>query len=145
MKYAQKVIFILFIMIIFSPKSSLAIGEQDFKPQDTFAGKFEMKCYHQNIFEADRAACYYKATLLWDKELNKYYKLLMGKLHKKQQVNLKLAQIKWVKFRDAEIKSNESIENAFNLGSGFGVLNLELTRYRALQLKSWYDYLKTLQ
>ena len=138
--------FIFLLLLIFSfQESCLAMGEKDYRPQDTFAGKFEAKCYDENLCMADQAVCFSKATILWDKELNKYYNLLMGKLQKQQRLDLQSAQIKWIKFRDAEIKSNQSIEKAFKAGSGFGVLTLDLTKQRALQLKDWYDWLKTVQ
>lgn len=138
--------FIFLLLLIFSfQESCMAMGEKDYRPQDTFAGKFETKCYDENLCMADQGVCFSKATILWDKELNKYYNLLMGKLKKQQRLDLQSAQIKWIKFRDAEIKSNQSIEKAFRAGSGFGVLTLDLTKQRALQLKDWYEWLKTVQ
>ena len=140
----KKYIFLLLLIFSFQ-ESCMAMGEKDYRPQDTFAGKFEAKCYDENLCMAEQGVCFSKATILWDKELNKYYNLLMWKLQKQQRLDLQSAQINWIKYRDAEIKSNQSIEKAFRAGSGFGILTLDLTKQRALQIKDWYDWLKTVQ
>ena len=48
--------------------------------------------------------CLVNSQKLWDKELNKYYRLLLTKLDAPGQKKLKETQKQWIIFRDNEIK-----------------------------------------
>ncbi|MBS1595647.1 MAG: DUF1311 domain-containing protein [Bacteroidetes bacterium] len=76
----------------------------------------------------------------WDKELNKYYKLLMGVLGPEAKARLKAAQVNWLTYRDSEFAF---INSAYNMdGTMWGVIKasgrMELVKKRALELKEHY-------
>jgi len=78
----------------------------------------------------------------WDDELNKYYKLLTGKLDKKAQQSIKKAQLAWIKFRDAEFELIAEVYSKMD-GTMYRViaagLRAEVVKKRALDLKNLYE------
>jgi uncharacterized protein YecT (DUF1311 family) len=89
--------------------------------------------------------CTAKARDEWDKELNKYYKLLMGVLNAAEKTKLQQAQRKWIEYRDTEYAF--SGEMYYNLeGTMWRIAaagrQMELVKERALALKSYYEMLK---
>ncbi|OQY02747.1 MAG: hypothetical protein B6I20_06555 [Bacteroidetes bacterium 4572_117] len=101
------------------------------------------KCLEENPTTYGMKQCYIKAAKEWDKELNKYYKLLYNKLSDSGKIKLQDAQRAWIAFRDKE----------FALMSTFYYEELEGTMYhvmasgdmtylikkRALELKTYYE------
>jgi len=88
--------------------------------------------------------CSIRANKEWDKELNKYYNLLMTTLSVEEKQKLKSSQKNWILYRDKEIEFASTIY--YNLqGTMWRVVSAdrqtELTRQRALELKAYYDNL----
>jgi uncharacterized protein YecT (DUF1311 family) len=88
--------------------------------------------------------CLTEEEALWDKQMNKYYKLLMGILDKESRSILKRSQLAWLKYRDAES------ENAWRLyplheGSAYSEIAaaevMELTEARTKSLMGYYETL----
>lgn len=89
--------------------------------------------------------CTNRAEDLWDIELNKYYKLLIGLLKNDQKALLKEAQVKWLAYRDSEIKLAGDIY--YNLeGTMWRVVyadrRMEIVKQRVEELKYYYDNLQ---
>jgi len=99
-------------------------------------------CMDKNPSTAGMVECIDKAAKQWDDELNRYYKLLAAALDKEGQANLKKSQLEWIKLRDADIKLIDSVYSKKE-GTMYVpmVANsiMELTRKRALELKSYYE------
>ena len=55
------------------------------------------------------AGCYYEAAGSWEKEMNKYYRLIMKNLEPPEQKTLKKAQKKWEKYCRSELDFISSI------------------------------------
>lgn len=78
----------------------------------------------------------------WDKEMNKYYNLLMKRLPSEQKSELLKAQKSWLSFRDS---SFTFINNSIREKQGTMYLNVasgerrEIVKQRALQLKEYYS------
>jgi uncharacterized protein YecT (DUF1311 family) len=80
----------------------------------------------------------------WDKEMNKYYKLLMDTLQKDEKAKLKTAQISWLSYRDKERDFSGTMY--YNMqGTMWRVAaagrSCDIVRQRALELKEYYDML----
>lgn len=85
--------------------------------------------------------CYVMAAKLWDKEINKYYKLLMEILKPIDKQKLTSDQNNWSKWRE----SNHALTNAIysqTRGSAyltcFVANNLKITKNRAIELHAYY-------
>ena len=63
----------------------------------------------ENQTTAGMVQCESEAYDKWDKELNRLYGELKKKLNAEGQLNLKNAQIEWIKYRDLEFKNIDSI------------------------------------
>lgn len=78
----------------------------------------------------------------WDKEMNKYYNLLMKKLSTEQKSELLRAQKSWLAYRDNNFTF---INNSIREKQGTMYLNVasgerrEIVKQRALQLKEYYS------
>jgi uncharacterized protein YecT (DUF1311 family) len=90
--------------------------------------------------------CTYEGEEKWDKELNKYYKLLMNNLDSAGQLKLKEAQRQWMKFRDIEFEFigtyyYETKQGTMwtNVAAGS---RYEFVKTRALELKAYYEILE---
>lgn len=88
--------------------------------------------------------CERKALAAWDKELNKYYNLLMGISDKSEKAKFKTAQKNWLTYKKSERDFYETayyneqgtIYQLFAAGR-----ETELTKTRVVELKSYYDVL----
>ncbi len=89
--------------------------------------------------------CASEAQDQWDKELNKYYNLLMKNIknpeYKKQ---LKEAQLSWILFRDKEFENIANmIDSPVDGGSMYPAMRnlqtMKIVRNRALELKMLYE------
>ncbi len=102
------------------------------------------KCLSKNQSDVGMGDCFIKSQDLWDKELNKYYKLLLSVLDTSAQQKLKEAQRQWILFRDKEI---QLIHDAYGSNDG-SMWNLaiadrinQLIRQRAVDLIGYYETL----
>jgi uncharacterized protein YecT (DUF1311 family) len=80
----------------------------------------------------------------WDDELNKYYKLLMSVLSPDEKEKLKAAQIKWLEYRDNELKFSQTVYDNMK-GTMWRVAYAsrltEIIKHRAIEIKGYYDIL----
>jgi uncharacterized protein YecT (DUF1311 family) len=130
----KKILVFVFGMLFVGICSAVA---QEQHPID----KFEADCIDRDMTTASMANCTYEAMVLWDKDMNKYYGLLMKILNKDEQVKLREAQRAWLKFRDAEFHSIDAI---YSRVDGTMYLNTRVADYltivkdRARALSGYY-------
>lgn len=102
-------------------------------------------CLDKDSTTAGMTNCIGKAYEKWDKELNRIYAELMKKLSPEGKVNLKDAQLQWLKFRDSEFKLQDSIYSTLE-GTMYIPMRasdrMELVKKRAVELKSHLELLK---
>lgn len=96
----------------------------------------------QNQTTQGMIQCTLKAIDQWDKEMNAYYKLLMGKLKPSEKSKLKAAQKKWLEYRNSEMEFSSLLcENM--QGTLFQLVNvnrlLGIVKTRAVELKEYYN------
>jgi uncharacterized protein YecT (DUF1311 family) len=101
-------------------------------------------CLKENVTTVGMTDCFVSAQNLWDKELNKYYQLLLTKLDATGQKKLKVTQKQWIIFRDQEIKFiSETYGNRD--GTMWIIIVAEkinqLIRQRAVDLIGYYETL----
>lgn len=98
----------------------------------------------QNQTTAGMIECTNRAQEQWDKELNKNYSLLIGKLSADEKEKLKVAQRNWIAYRDKEIEFARAMYMNMQ-GTMWRVVladrQMELTKQRALELKAYVDNL----
>ena len=84
--------------------------------------------------------CSIRAGDAWDKELNKYYKLLMKALTADEKEKLINSQKKWIVYRDSEIEFTRTIYDNLQ-GTMWRIVSAdrqtEITRQRVLELKEY--------
>jgi uncharacterized protein YecT (DUF1311 family) len=89
--------------------------------------------------------CVYLATEQWDKELNKYYGLLMGSLDSAGQHDLREAQRQWIVYRDKEFKFILTLYYGQMQGTMWtnvaSMSRLKVVKQRAIELRSHYEML----
>ena len=102
-------------------------------------------CIDKNGSTAGMVECTDKAYAAWDKELNKNYGELMRVLNPKQKEALRLAQLEWIKYRDLEFKSIDSVYDTLE-GTMYIPMrisaHLEVIKKRALEPKDRFDLIK---
>jgi len=102
-------------------------------------------CIDKNGSTAGMVECTDKAYAAWDKELNKNYGELMRVLNPKQKEALRQAQLEWIKYRDLEFKSIDSVYDTLE-GTMYIPMrisaHLEVIKKRALELKDRFDLIK---
>ena len=86
--------------------------------------------------------CTVHAKDAWDKELNKYYNLLMATLSSAEKNKLKAVQRKWLYFRDSETTFSTTLYKNMQ-GTMWGIAkvqsDLNIIKQRALELKAYYS------
>lgn len=99
-------------------------------------------CLKENVSTPGIKECFGNAQVLWDKELNKYYQLLLSKLDSTGQATLKLSQRQWIIFRDNEIKFLLETYGRKD-GQMWDIMIAErahqLIRQRAVDLMNYYE------
>src|SRR6266849_6225386 len=102
-------------------------------------------CIDKNGSTAGMVECTDKAYAAWDKELNKNYGELMRALKPAQKEALRLAQLEWIKYRDLDFKSIDSVYDTLE-GTMYIPMrisaHLEVIKKRALELKDRVDLVK---
>jgi len=104
------------------------------------------KCIEEDGSTSGMNQCMATATAEWDKELNKYYKLLQAKLSPEKKAVLQDVQRSWIAFKDKEIKLINVTYGDMDGTMWTNVANarvLEITRARALQIKNLYEDIST--
>ncbi|WLD24047.1 lysozyme inhibitor LprI family protein [Flavobacterium dauae] len=84
--------------------------------------------------------CINSATTKWDVELNKTYKKLLSLLTVEQKEKLKIAQRKWIEYRDKEIEF--SIQTYSDMQGTMWIpvsaqTKMDLTRQRTIDLENY--------
>ena len=96
----------------------------------------------QNQTTAGMIGCTIRARDDWDKNLNKYYKLLMQALSGDEKVKLKTAQKNWLIFRNSELAFTSTLYNNMD-GTMWSVIKVQndadLIKQRALALEAYYE------
>lgn len=93
--------------------------------------------------------CTNEAYTAWEAEMNKYYKQLRETVGSPSDDQLKISQQNWTAFRDKELDFINSMEKSLqNKAAGGGMYKfvaatqrMEVVKKRALELKTYYDYI----
>lgn len=132
----------IFIIILLT---SLNLFSQNKDKQENKIDSLLTKCLEINTTTADMRNCIMQAEKSWDKELNKYYQLLLKKLPTSGKEKLKKAQIAWIKYRDDELLFESNYYFEVKQGTMFHVMannsRMEFIKNRALELEKYYDML----
>ncbi len=80
----------------------------------------------------------------WEKEMNKYYKMLMDTLPVEEKTKLKITQTLWLDYKEKEIEFSSTMY--YNMtGTLWHIVAVsrtcEIMKTRALELKSYFDML----
>lgn len=75
---------------------------------ENYIDDYEQECIDKTYGNTKAIPCFV-AYELWDRELNKYYQILMSKLPKKQQEALRSSQRLWLRNRDRSIEFNSAL------------------------------------
>lgn len=137
---------VLILVLAFVPYSLVtASGSVPQEPTQHPIDKALDACIDTNGSTAGMVECTDKAYAAWDKELNKNYGELMRALNPKQKEALRLAQLEWIKYRDLEFKSIDSVYDTLE-GTMYIPMrisaHLEVIKKRALELKDRVDLVK---
>jgi uncharacterized protein YecT (DUF1311 family) len=100
------------------------------------------KCIENDGSTGGMNECMATATAEWDKELNKYYKLLQGKVSPEQKAVLQDVQRSWIAFKDKEIKLINIMYGEMDGTMWTNVASsrvMQITKERALDIKSLYE------
>ncbi|MDF2830924.1 lysozyme inhibitor LprI family protein [Chryseobacterium indoltheticum] len=134
----------LILLIVFLSNS---LFSQNKSLQENFIDIEESKCFgKQDISNAEMRECTIIARESWDKELNKYYKLLLTKLPKDAFEILKASQKEWIIYRDKEFKFITKFY--FEVKEGTMWYNIaenkkkEIVKNRALELQMYFENLE---
>jgi uncharacterized protein YecT (DUF1311 family) len=96
----------------------------------------------QNETTYGMTACTIRAEDAWDKELNKYYNLLVQTLSKDEKDKLQQSQKLWLAFRDSESTFSSTMYKNMN-GTIWDMANvlseLHIIKHRALELQAYYS------
>ena len=121
--------------------ATVALAQESQHPID----KALEACIDKNGSTAGMVECTDKAYAAWDRELNKNYNELMRALKPGQKESLRLAQLEWLKYRDLDFKSIDSIYDAME-GTMYIPMRIdsrkEVVKKRALQLKGFLDLVR---
>lgn len=116
---------------------------QTLSVSDTIDDELE-ECRAQPENKAPEGAilCEYNARIAWEKEIDKYYKLLMNILKPDEKRDLKIAQRDWVVYRDNEMLFAGTLYKNKKSKSWLVIHAVRLTnifRNRALELEEYYE------
>lgn len=103
------------------------------------------KCLTSNQTTYDMIMCQQNAAEKWDKELNKYYTMLLKIVNAEEKKLLKSSQIKWIIYRDLELNFAGTLYDNMQ-GTMWKIFAAErdtdIIKTRVLELKSYYDAIK---
>ena len=142
-------IFIIFIILIvlippFIVSADKNPRQSSDKNQKHPIDRMEEECLAKDPSTAWMTACAGKAYAAWDNELNRNYNALMKGLTPKEREVLKLAQKKWLEYRDQEFKWIDTVYGKLQ-GTMYITLRVneraENVKKRALKLGDYLDLL----
>ncbi|MCO6148282.1 lysozyme inhibitor LprI family protein [Flavobacterium sp. NRK1] len=102
----------------------------------------ECRAQPENKAPEGAILCEYNARIAWEKEIDKYYKLLMNILKPDEKRDLKIAQRDWVVYRDNEMLFAGTLYKNKKSKSWLVIHAVRLTnifRNRALELEEYYE------
>jgi len=128
---------IVFLLVIFTPSSAFAEKRNAI---DDFLDKCLSE--EENMTTTGMATCAHEASIEWDKELNRIYRLLMKELTKEGKVSLEKSQQQWLKYRDLDLSY---INEMYNRRKFYGTIyipimamdKLMVNKSRALELNKY--------
>ncbi|MDX5345645.1 MAG: DUF1311 domain-containing protein [Hymenobacteraceae bacterium] len=98
----------------------------------------------QNQTNVGMISCSVRAKEAWDKELNKYYKLLMNSLSESEKEKLRNAQKNWLLYRNSETEFAAKLYTNLQ-GSMWRIVaanrQMEIVKQRTLELRQYYETL----
>ena len=104
------------------------------------------KCLNKkDISNAEMCNCNISAKNSWDKELNRYYNLLMTKLPVKAKEDLKQSQKIWISYREKEFKFISTYYYEAKEGTmWYGIAEekkMDFVKNRVLELENYFETL----
>lgn len=104
------------------------------------------KCLNKkDISNAEMCNCSIKARDAWDKELNKYYTLLLTKLPESAKTELKESQRQWINYRDKEFSFISKYYYEVKEGTMWYFIaenkKTDFVKDRALELEDYFETL----
>lgn len=101
-------------------------------------------CLSKNTVKTtDMMQCFADARDSWEKEMNKYYNLLLTSIKKEQKEKLISSQNSWADYKDKEFALAGSIYYDPDAGKEKRIDNVarqsEIFKQRALELKEYYN------
>lgn len=133
----MKIFFTIFFtsILFFNCEKSYS---QDHDPIDATLNK----CLSENPTTYGMRDCIAGALSAYDKEMNNVYQKLLSMLNETDQEVLRESQREWIKFRDKEYVTIESIYQNFD-GTMYlpmkDLSRMDLTKHRVYELKSYYS------
>lgn len=130
---------VLSVMVAMSINCSLTFAEEE---QNYPIDQWLENCMGKDPSNAGMVNCTYRASEMWDKELNTVYKELMKKLNPQDQKLLKDAETAWIKYREAELKLKAEINgiSGGSIGATLGAGNeYDFVKTRAIELKEYLN------
>lgn len=129
------------LVILFTLIATGTYAQDGTNPDDTLAECLSLAGDDGEIV----IQCQYAAREAWDKQVTRYYNLLLDTLTEPpQQKQLRQAQAKWVAYRDSEMLFSGSMYRGLK-GGMWMVINAERTteihRKRAQELMEYYEML----
>jgi uncharacterized protein YecT (DUF1311 family) len=102
-------------------------------------------CLKDSTTTAGMCNCTLEAKNAWDRELNKYYKLLLSKLSEDGKIKLQEAQRQWILFRDKEAAFGSIYYFKEKQGTMFYIMaadkQMQTVKSRARELQTYYEVL----
>jgi uncharacterized protein YecT (DUF1311 family) len=131
----------IFCFIIFLSFLRVASFGQDIQPQHPIDIKYQA-CLDSNSSTIGTLECLSSARQDWDKELNKYYKLLMKELNQSGQLALRKSQKQWIIYKETETKFYLGLYTKKE-GTMWNVVmarrGMDIIRTRAIELIEYYE------
>ncbi len=133
----------LILTILIVSLSLFVVGQEKSEEKHPIDVKFE-NCLDNdsNYTTAGMVNCSEIAEKDWDKELNRYYKLLMGVLEEDAKAKLQKSQIKWIEYRDLEFEFSgqmyADMQGTMWILEAYG-RRIDFLKTRVLELKSYFE------
>jgi uncharacterized protein YecT (DUF1311 family) len=129
----KKIIIIIFLLL---PLFTLAQSKEE-HPIDSIL----TVCLDSNQSTQGMISCLQTAQESWDKELNKYYELLINVLSDEEKTALRSSQKKWLDYRNAESEFSGLMHTKME-GTMYLIFHadraMDIVKKRALELKDYY-------
>lgn len=128
----KSVFFMLSIVILLSIMTPLICA------QDHPIEKWTEECMNRDFTTLGMRMCLSESYEKWDRELNRLYHALRKELTNEGKEALRHSQKLWIKFRDAEFQTLESVYGSLEGSIWSPVMaqaRVEIVKHRAMELK----------